>query len=51
MAQLNMALQHNNLTVDEIQERISRSKYHQLFRPNVLKIDNESGFLKLQVSI
>jgi uncharacterized protein (TIGR00369 family) len=51
MAQLNMALQHNNLTVDEIQERISRSKYHQLFRPNVLKIDNESGFLKLQVSM
>lgn len=46
-----MALRHNNLTVDDIQERVSRSKYHQLFQPKVLEIDNETAMLKLRVSM
>jgi uncharacterized protein (TIGR00369 family) len=46
-----MALRHNNLTVDDIQERISRSKYHQLFRPKVLEVDNNPATLKLRVSM
>lgn len=40
---------HNNLTVDIIQERISRSKYHQLFRPEVLDVDNEAMALVIKV--
>jgi len=46
-----MAEQHINLTVDDIQERISRSKYHQLFRPKVLNVDNEAMTLRLRVSM
>lgn len=40
---------HNNLSVDIIQERISRSKYHQLFRPEVLDVDNEAMALAIKV--
>lgn len=40
---------HNNLTVADIQERISRSKYHQLFRPEVLSLDNDAMTLELKV--
>lgn len=40
---------HNNLSVDIIQERISRSKYHQLFRPEVLEVDNETMSLAIRV--
>lgn len=40
---------HNNLSVEIIQERISRSKYHQLFRPEVLSVDNEAMTLELKV--
>ena len=46
-----MALRHNNLTIDDIQERISRSKYHQLFEPEVLEVDNEAAKLRLRVSM
>jgi len=46
-----MVLRHNNLTVDDIQERIGRSKYHQLFAPQVLDVDNETATLKLRVSM
>lgn len=42
-------MSHNNLTIDNIQERISRSKYHQLFRPEVLEIDNEAMSLTIKV--
>ncbi len=44
-----MAVRHNNLTVDIIQERISRSKYHQLFRPEVLEVNNEAMSLAIKV--
>lgn len=40
---------HNNLSVDVIQERISRSRYHQLFRPEVLDVDNEAAALSIKV--
>ena len=46
-----MVLRNNNLTVDDIQERISRSKYHQLFQPQVLEVDNDAALLKLRVSM
>ncbi|MEX3007695.1 PaaI family thioesterase [Hoeflea sp. TYP-13] len=39
----------NQLTVSDIQERISRSLYHQLFRPQVLEVDNERQSLVLKV--
>ncbi len=42
---------HNNLTVEGIQERISRAKYHQMFRPEVLEVDNEAMTLVLRVSM
>ncbi len=40
---------HNHLTIADIQERIGRSKYHQLFRPEVLELDNEAMTLALKV--
>ena len=46
-----MGMRHNNLTIDDIQERINRSKYHQLFQPKVLELDNEIARLKLRVSM
>ena len=46
-----MAMRHNNLTVEDIQERINRSKFHQLYRPKVLEVDNETATLKLRVSL
>lgn len=46
-----MVARHNNLTVDVIQERISRSKYHQMFQPRVLEVDNAAMMLKLRVSM
>ncbi|MCP4319629.1 MAG: PaaI family thioesterase [Hyphomicrobiales bacterium] len=39
----------NNLTVSDIQEQISRSLYHQLFRPQVLEVDNDQQTLLLKV--
>ncbi len=46
-----MAANSNNLTVADIQERISRSKYHQMFRPEVLELDNDEMSLMLRVSM
>ena len=46
-----MAYSHNNLTVQEIQERISQSKFHQLYSPKILQVDNDAGILKLRVSM
>lgn len=40
---------HNNLTVSDIQERIGRSKYHQLFRPEVQALDNDAMTLQVRV--
>ncbi|MGI9486685.1 MAG: PaaI family thioesterase [Geminicoccaceae bacterium] len=40
---------HNSLTIADIQERIGRSKFHQLFRPEVLELDNEAMTLALKV--
>lgn len=39
------------LTVDDIQERISRSKYHQMFQPEVLGLDHDAMTLTLRVSM
>ncbi len=39
---------HNRLTVEIIQERINRSKYHQLLRPEVLEVDNEAMSLAIR---
>jgi uncharacterized protein (TIGR00369 family) len=44
-----MAIKHNNLTVADIQERISRSKFHQMFRPEVLEVDNDAMSLVVRV--
>ena len=46
-----MAIRHNNLSVGDIQERIDRSLYHQLFQPEVLEIDNEAMTLQLRVTM
>jgi uncharacterized protein (TIGR00369 family) len=46
-----MSFRHNDLTVDDIQERIGRSKFHQLYCPKVLGVDNEAAELKLRVSM
>ncbi len=37
------------LTADDIQEHVSRSLYHQMFRPRVLEVDNEALRLVLKV--
>lgn len=39
----------NQFTISDIQEHISRSLYHQLFRPQVLEVDNETQMLKVKV--
>ena len=44
-----MAGRSNNLGVVDIQERISRSKYHQLFQPEVLSVDNDAMALAIKV--
>jgi|TARA_B110000967_G_scaffold206366_1_gene252888 uncharacterized protein (TIGR00369 family) len=44
-------IDHNNLSVADIQYRIDQSLFHQLFKPEVLAIDNEQLELKLQVSM
>ena len=46
-----MAASSNNLTIADIQERIGRSKYHQMFRPAVLELDNAEMSLTLRVSM
>jgi uncharacterized protein (TIGR00369 family) len=46
-----MATRHNALSIADIQEHISRSKYHQLYRPEVLEVDNEAMKLRLRVSM
>ena len=48
---LKMAIRHNNLSVEDIQERIGRSKFHQLYRPQVLSVDNDVMTLRLKVSM
>ena len=42
---------HNNLTVADIQERIDRSRYHQMFRPKVLNVNNQAMSLAIRVSM
>ncbi len=39
----------NQLTASEIQEMIGRSRFHQLFRPEVLKVDHERLQLVLKM--
>ena len=39
----------NQLTVSDIQEHISRSLYHQLFRPQVIAVDNDKHTLTVKV--
>ena len=46
-----MAIMHNNLTAENIQQRIDLSLYHQLFKPEVLEVDNEAMTLQLRVSM
>ena len=38
----------NDLTVSDIQEHVSRSLYHQLFRPQVLEVNNQAQTLVLK---
>ena len=42
---------NNNLTKADIQERISRARFHQMFQPEVLEVDNKALKLKLQVKM
>ena len=42
---------HNHLSVADIQYRLDQSLFHQLFKPEVLRVDNEQAELKLQVSM
>ena len=44
-------MDHNDLSVADIQFRIDQSLFHQLFKPEVLAVDNEQLELKLQVSM
>ena len=44
-------IDHNHLSVADIQYRIDQSLFHQLFKPEVLRVDNEQAELKLQVSM
>jgi uncharacterized protein (TIGR00369 family) len=44
-------IDHNHLSVVDIQYRIDQSLFHQLFKPKVLGVDNEQAELKLQVSM
>ena len=46
-----MAIRHNNLSVEDIQESIGRSKFHQLYRPKVLSIDCDDMTLRMRVSM
>ena len=46
-----MAFRHNNLTVADVQGTISKSAFHQLYRPEVLDVDNDNATLKLRVSM
>ena len=46
-----MAAIHNGLTVVDIQQRIEQSNYHQLFRPEVLAVNNDDLELVLRVSM
>lgn len=41
----------NNYTISDIQEKIGRSKYHQLFSPEVTELDNEAMTLSVRVSM
>ena len=43
-----MAVIHNGLTVIDIQQRIEQSNYHQLFRPEVLAVNNDDLELVLR---
>ncbi len=42
---------NNQLTVEDIQHRISQSLFHQMFQPEVLEIDNEKLQLIVKVSM
>ncbi len=42
---------NNNLTKADIQERISRARFHQMLQPEVLEVDNKASKLKLQVKM
>ena len=44
-------IMHNNLTVADIQERIDRSRYHQMFRPKILDVNNQAMSLAIRVSM
>lgn len=46
-----MGHRHNNLTAADIQERISRATFHQLYRPEVLDVDNDAMTLRLRVTM
>ena len=46
-----MEMRFKSLTIDDIQEQISRSKYHQLSQPKVMKLDNETATLTLRASM
>ena len=46
-----MGHRHNNLTVADIQERISRATFHQMYRPEVLDVDNVAMTLRLRVTM
>lgn len=40
---------HNNLTIPVIQERLTRSKNHQMYRPEVIELDNDAMVLAIKV--
>lgn len=42
---------HNTFTKADIQEQISRAKFHQMFCPEVLEVDTEAMKLCLRVSM
>ncbi len=44
-------MRHNNLSIEDIQERITRSKFHQMYDPRVLEVDNDAMMIKLRVSM
>jgi uncharacterized protein (TIGR00369 family) len=46
-----MAPNRGELTVEEMQSRISRSKFHQMYQPKVLHVDIDAMTLRLQVTM
>ena len=46
-----MGSRRDNPNVADIQERIGRSRFHQMFQPEVLEVDSDAMILRLRVTM